>query len=102
MRILKLPVVLLLIFLTSLLASAQGNALAGIDWNKPFPAHKIVGNMYFVGSHNGFYQLTQKYARLEKREANPFIDPAGYKALIDSSEKAFRDRVAELKGAAGR
>src|SRR5580693_176661 len=29
---------------------ARGNAFAGIDWNKPFPAHKIVGNMYFVGS----------------------------------------------------
>jgi metallo-beta-lactamase class B len=51
----------------------------------------------FVGSHNGFYQMTQKYARLEKGEPNPFIDPAGYKALIDSSEKAFLARVEELK-----
>ena len=29
---------------------ARGNATAGIDWNKPFPAHKIIGNVYFVGS----------------------------------------------------
>jgi hypothetical protein len=28
----------------------RGNAATGIDWNKPFPAHKIIGNVYFVGS----------------------------------------------------
>src|SRR5437588_3704606 len=22
------------------------------DWNKPFPAHKIIGNLYFVGTDN--------------------------------------------------
>ncbi|MBZ5604940.1 MAG: subclass B3 metallo-beta-lactamase, partial [Acidobacteriia bacterium] len=28
-------------------------ALAGAqarDWNKPFPAHKVIGNVYFVGT----------------------------------------------------
>jgi hypothetical protein len=40
--------------------------------------------------------MSQKYARLDKGEQNPFIDPAGYKALVDSSEKAFLDRLAEL------
>src|SRR5678816_3508298 len=36
-----------------------GNALAGIDWNKPFPAHKVVGNMYFVGSEQlGSFLIT--------------------------------------------
>jgi metallo-beta-lactamase class B len=54
----------------------------------------------FVGSHTGFYQMTAKYAKLEQGGPNPFIDPAGYKALIDSSEKAFYDRLAELKIAA--
>src|ERR1700689_5557688 len=29
---------------------AKGRAFPGIDWNKPFPAHKIIGNVYFVGS----------------------------------------------------
>jgi metallo-beta-lactamase class B len=56
----------------------------------------------FVGSHTGFYQMSQKYARLEKGEPNPFVDPAGYKALVDSSEKAFLDRVAELKSSAAK
>ena len=31
-------------------SGGRGNAFAGIDWNKPFPAHKVIGNMYFVGS----------------------------------------------------
>ena len=36
-----------------------GNALAGIDWNKPFPAHKIIGNVYFVGSEQlGSFLIT--------------------------------------------
>jgi len=36
-----------------------GNAFAGIDWNKPFPAHKIVGNVYFVGSEQlGSFLIT--------------------------------------------
>src|SRR5215471_7411540 len=37
----------------------RGNAFAGIDWNKPFPAHKIIGNMYFVGSEQlGSFLIT--------------------------------------------
>ena len=52
MRTLK---ILAVFFLTLALASAQdkqgkGNAFAGIDWNKPFPAHKVIGKVYFVGS----------------------------------------------------
>jgi metallo-beta-lactamase class B len=70
------------------------------DFIKSFRVMRSLPADVFVGSHNGFYQMAQKYARLEKGEANPFIDPAGYKALIDSSEKAFRDRIEELKSAA--
>jgi len=72
------------------------------DFRKSFKVMRSLPADVFVGSHNGFYQMTQKYARLEKGEANPFIDPAGYKALIDSSEKAFQDRVEELKSGRGR
>ena len=67
------------------------------DFIKSFKVMRSLPADVFVGSHNGFYQMTQKYARLEKGDANPFIDPAGYKVLVDSSEKAFLERVAELK-----
>jgi len=30
-----------------------------VDWSKPFPAHKVIGNVYFVGSNNlGSYLVT--------------------------------------------
>jgi metallo-beta-lactamase class B len=73
------------------------------DFIKSFKVLRSMPADVFVGSHNGFYQMTQKFARLEKGEANPFIDPAGYKALVDSAEKAFYARLDELKaGATGR
>src|SRR5262245_8927499 len=67
------------------------------DFIKSFKVMRSLPADVFVGSHNGFYQMAQKYARLEKGESNPFIDPAGYTTLINSSEKAFLDRVEELK-----
>jgi metallo-beta-lactamase class B len=67
------------------------------DFVESFKVMRTFPADVFVGSHNGFYQMAQKYARLQKGEPNPFIDPAGYKALIDSSEKAYFDRIEELK-----
>jgi len=72
------------------------------DFMKSFKVMRSLRADVFVGSHTGFYQMSQKYARLEKGEPNPFVDPAGYKALVDSSEKAFLDRVAELKSSAAK
>jgi metallo-beta-lactamase class B len=69
------------------------------DFVKSFKVMRSLPADVFVGSHNGFYGMAQKYARLEKEEANPYIDPAGYKALIESSEKAFKARLEELKAA---
>src|SRR5712691_5838647 len=42
---------------------AQGKqgkgAIAAVDWNKPFPAHKIIGNLYSVGSEQlGSFLIT--------------------------------------------
>jgi metallo-beta-lactamase class B len=67
------------------------------DFVKSFKVMRTFPADVFVGSHNGFYRMAQKYARLQKGEPNPFIDPAGYKVLIDSSEKAYLDRIEELK-----
>jgi len=66
------------------------------DFRKSFKVLRSLPADVFMGSHNGFYNMAEKYARLEKGEANPFVDPAGYKALVDSAERAFNARVAEL------
>jgi metallo-beta-lactamase class B len=67
------------------------------DFVRSFKVLRSLPCDVFVGSHTGFYQMTAKYAKLDQGGPNPYIDPAGYKALIDSSEKAFYDRLAELK-----
>jgi metallo-beta-lactamase class B len=69
------------------------------DFAKSFKVLRSLPCDVFLGSHTGFYQLQAKYAKIkaDPNGPNPYIDPAGYKALIDSSEKAFRDRLAELK-----
>src|SRR5579871_3329089 len=41
----------------------------------------------FLGAHGSFYNLPEKYAKLQKGGPNPFIDPDGYKAHLDKQEK---------------
>jgi len=67
------------------------------DFVRSFKTLRSLHADVFLGSHTGFYQLTQKYAKLQAGGPNPYIDPDGYKALIDNAEKAFNDRMAELK-----
>lgn len=54
-----------------------------------------------LGSHPGMYNLAEKYAKLGKGGANPFIDPAGYKAELDLDEAMYRAVLeAQTKAAA--
>jgi metallo-beta-lactamase class B len=69
------------------------------DFRKSFAKLRSLHADVFLGSHTGFYQMTQKHARLAAGAPNPYIDPAGYQALIDSSERAFNQRMAELTAA---
>jgi metallo-beta-lactamase class B len=48
----------------------------------------------FLGAHGGYYGMTEKYERMVKGERpNPFIDPEGYAAFINRSEKAYLDQL---------
>jgi metallo-beta-lactamase class B len=67
------------------------------DFVRSFKTLRSLHADVFLGSHTGFYQMTQKYAKLAQGGPNPYIDPQGYQSLIDSSERAFNDRLAELK-----
>jgi metallo-beta-lactamase class B len=67
------------------------------DFVRSFKTLRSLHADVFLGSHTGFYQMTEKYAKLAQGGPNPYIDPQGYQSLIDSSEKAFNDRLAELK-----
>jgi hypothetical protein len=50
-----------------------------------------------LASHPQMYNLAEKYPRIGKR-ANPFIDPAGYRAEIDLRENVIlRELEAQKK-----
>jgi metallo-beta-lactamase class B len=64
------------------------------DYERTFRVLKALACDVFLGAHGDYYGLAQKYPRLKDGQANPFIDPAGYKAYVADREAAFR---AELK-----
>ena len=50
------------LFALSLAALTTARAQA-VDWNKPFPPHKVIGNVYFVGTAGlGSYLITRPKA----------------------------------------
>ena len=55
----------------------------------------------FFGGHGTQFAMTSKFARLDRgATGNPFIDPAGWKRLLDSQEKTFRDQLAAERAGA--
>jgi metallo-beta-lactamase class B len=60
----------------------------------------------FLSSHGIFYGLPEKYERLVARrpgDPNPFVDPEGYRAHVDESERIFEETLARQQAeAAGR
>jgi metallo-beta-lactamase class B len=58
----------------------------------------------WVSSHASFYNMADKYAKLEKRgpnDPNPFVDPEGYKAHVAQYEKSFEAALANPAPARG-
>ena len=49
----------------------------------------------FLSAHASQFNLDEKmHARQRGIQANPFIDPQGYTAYLEATEKAFRERLA--------
>jgi metallo-beta-lactamase class B len=68
------------------------------DFAKTFQILKALPCDVFLGAHGGYYGMIEKYERAKQgSEKNPFIDPEGYHAYVDSKEKAFRDTLAKQK-----
>jgi len=69
------------------------------DYERTFRVLKGLACDIFLGAHGDYYGLDKKYPRLKEGQANPFIDPEGYKAYVADREAAFR---AELKKQSGK
>ncbi|HVZ22063.1 MAG TPA: subclass B3 metallo-beta-lactamase [Vicinamibacterales bacterium] len=59
------------------------------DYITTFALLKTLPVDLFLGAHGAYFGLTAKYAKLKPGAANPFIDPAGYKAYVAEREDAF-------------
>jgi metallo-beta-lactamase class B len=64
------------------------------DYEKTFQVLKALPVDVFLGAHGDYYGLPAKYEKLKPGSANPFIDPAGYKAYIANREAAYRKELA--------
>ncbi len=52
----------------------------------------------FLASHGSFFALEAKAARLRAGDRHAFVDPAGFRALVERSEKRFRELLAAAEG----
>ena len=64
------------------------------DYEKTFQILKSLRCDIFLGAHGDYYELTEKYARLQKGDREAFVDPAGYVAFVADRERAFRQELA--------
>lgn len=64
------------------------------DYRRQFATLKSLHCDVFLASHGNFFDLQGKMKRRGEK-TNPFIDPAGYKAFVETMEAAFEKRVKE-------
>jgi metallo-beta-lactamase class B len=67
------------------------------DYVRSFARLRSLPVDVFLGAHGSFYRLAEKHAQLGKGVANPFIDPAGFKAYVDAQERNFNARLDEQR-----
>jgi metallo-beta-lactamase class B len=70
------------------------------DYEQTFRVLKSLPVDVFLGAHGDYYGMEAKYPKIKAGGANPFIDPAGYKAYIANREAAFRKELARQKAGA--
>jgi metallo-beta-lactamase class B len=64
------------------------------DYAATFKKLKALPCDVFLAPHAGFFNLAEKSRRLAQGEKpNPFIDAAGYRSMIEQSERAFQQRL---------
>jgi metallo-beta-lactamase class B len=67
------------------------------DYRRAFEVMRALPCDIYLAPHGAQYGLIEKYAKLEKGGPNPFIDPDGYRAYVDTSEKLFLGKLEEQK-----
>jgi len=69
------------------------------EFNRSFKITRTIPCDVPLGDHPAQYNLTEKYAKLQKGGPNPFIDPTGCHVEADIEEAMFRAILAEQQSA---
>jgi metallo-beta-lactamase class B len=64
------------------------------DYEKTFRILNALPCDIFLGAHGGYFGLAEKYDRMQKGDAQAFVDPAGYKAAVAQKQTDFRNELA--------
>ena len=67
------------------------------DYTHEFEVLKALPCDVFLGAHGAYFDMDAKFARLKTGDANPYIDPEGYKAYVADRERAFRKELEKQK-----
>jgi hypothetical protein len=70
------------------------------DFARTFAVLKGLPCDVFLGAHGHYYGLVERYALLKRGQANPFVNPNGYKDYVAQKERAFRKALATQQGKA--
>jgi metallo-beta-lactamase class B len=71
------------------------------DYEHMFRVLKSLPCDVFLGAHGNYYDMEAKYAKLKPGEANPFVDPEGYKSYVAEREQTFRAELAKQTAESG-
>ncbi len=64
------------------------------DYERSFKSLRELPCDLFLGAHASFFRLEEKAAKLRAGDRKAFVDPAGFRAYVDKSEKRFRELLA--------
>lgn len=70
------------------------------DYERMFRVLSSLPCDIFLGAHGSYFGLEEKYPLLKNGNANPFIDPDGYKKYVTQKEQDFHAELAKQKIAA--
>ncbi|MGA8631824.1 MAG: subclass B3 metallo-beta-lactamase [Terracidiphilus sp.] len=71
------------------------------DFQHTFAVLRALPCDVFLGAHGGYFDMLSKLERYPKEGPRVFIDPAGYKDLVASSQKNFEDAFKKQQAMAG-
>lgn len=67
------------------------------DYARSFRVWKSLPCDVFLGAHGNYYGMQEKYRKLQAGGANPFIDPAGYRAYIVAKQQEFEGKLRDQR-----